>query len=216
MKIILLGAPGAGKGTQAQFISEKTGAVPISTGKLIRAAVKNGTPCGNIAKEYIDVGKLVPNEIVIEMLKERLSEDDCKDGYILDGFPRNISQALALEKMGIEVDIVIDILVFDSDVIERLCGRRVCNKCGATYHVNSKPSAKGEQCELCDGILITREDDKPEIVLERLRVYHSETEPLLRHYNAQIKLRTMRCFPTIEDTAKGVLAILGEPAVPAV
>jgi len=208
-----LGAPGAGKGTQAQFISEKTGATPISTGKIIRAAVKNGTPAGLAAKEYIDAGRLVPDEMVIEMLKERLCEDDCKDGYILDGFPRNISQALALEKMGIEVDIVIDILVFDSDVVERLCGRRVCNNCGATYHVETKPSLKGKLCELCDGTLITREDDKPEIVLERLRVYHAETEPLIRHYNAQIKLRTMRSFPTIEDTANGVLAILGESAV---
>jgi len=211
LKIILLGAPGAGKGTQAQFISEKTGAVPVSTGKIIRAAVKNGTPAGTTAKEYINAGKLVPDEIVIEMLKERLSEDDCKDGYILDGFPRNISQALALDKMGIEIDIVIDILVFDSDVVKRLCGRRVCDDCGATYHIDSKPSSKGELCELCGGALIIREDDKPEIVLERLRVYHSETEPLLRHYNAQIKLRTMRSFPTIEDTAKGVLAILGAP-----
>ena len=210
MRIILLGAPGAGKGTQAQFISEKTGATPISTGKIIRAAVKNGTPAGLVAKGYIDMGKLVPDDIVITMLKERLSEDDCKGGYILDGFPRNISQALALEKMGIEVDIVIDILVFDSDVVKRLCGRRICDSCGISYHVDIKPSSKGEICELCDGALITREDDKPEIVLERLRVYHAETEPLIRHYNAQIKLRTMRSFPTVEDTAKGVLAILGE------
>ena len=213
MKIILLGAPGAGKGTQAQLISEKTGATPVSTGKMIRAAVKNGTPAGLAAKGYIDAGRLVPDEIVIAMLKDRLTEDDCKDGYILDGFPRNIAQALALEKMGIEVDIVIDILVFDSDVVKRLCGRRVCDDCGATYHIDSKPSAKGKLCELCGGILIMREDDKPEIVLERLKVYHAETEPLLRHYNSQIKLRTMRSFPTVEDTAKGVLAILGESAI---
>ena len=211
MKIILLGAPGAGKGTQAQYISERTGAIPISTGKLIRAAVKNSTPAGLVAKEYIDAGKLVPDEIVIEMLKERIGEDDCKNGYILDGFPRNISQALALDRMGIEIDIVIDILVFDSDVIKRLCGRRVCANCDATYHVDTKPSARGKLCELCGETLTIREDDKPEIVLERLKVYHSETEPLLRHYNAQIKLRTMRSFPTIEDTAKGVLAILGAP-----
>ena len=208
MKIILLGAPGSGKGTQAQYISEKTGATPISTGKLIRAAVKNGTPAGLVAKGYIDVGRLVPDEMVIEMLKERFKEDDCAGGYILDGFPRNIAQAQALDKMGVEIDLVIDIEVSDEEVVRRLCGRRVCEACNISYNTGFKPSAKGEFCEICDGALIRREDDKPEVVLERLRVYHAETEPLMNYYRAAGKLREVQSCERVEDTVAGVRKVL--------
>ena len=210
MRIILLGAPGAGKGTQAQIISEKTGAVPVSTGKIIRTAVKDATPVGLIAKGYIDAGRLVPDDLVIAMLKERLGHegDECICGYILDGFPRNIHQAQALDRMGVEIDLVIDIEVSDEDVVRRLCGRRVCEACNASYNIDVKPSSKGDICELCDGALIVRRDDTPEVVLERLRIYHAETQPLVEYYRAAGKLREVQSCERVEDTAARVLAAL--------
>ena len=209
MKVILLGAPGAGKGTHACFISGKIGVPPVSTGKLLREAVKNCTAQGLAAKELVEAGKLAPNEIVIEMLRERLEKDDCKNGYILDGFPRNMAQVHALEDMGIDIDLVIDIQTSDDQVAQRLGGRRVCEGCGTTYHLLSKPSAKGDVCEICDGKLIVREDDKPEIIRERLRIYHEQTQPLKEYYEKQGKLREVQSCDKVEDTAARVLAALG-------
>ena len=212
MNIILLGAPGAGKGTQARLISEKIGVPPISTGKIIRAAIQKGTPAGLSAKALVNAGKLVPDEVVIQMLKERLGEADCQNGYILDGFPRNIHQAQALEAMGVVIDLVIDIEVTDEQVEERLCGRRICERCNASYHIKYSPSAEGDYCEICDGNLITREDDKPEIVKERLRIYHAETEPLMAYYRDAGKLREVTGQELVEDTAAQVIAVLGANA----
>ncbi|MCL2579070.1 MAG: adenylate kinase [Oscillospiraceae bacterium] len=209
MNIILLGAPGAGKGTQARLISERIGAPPISTGKIIRAAIQSGTPAGLAAKALVDAGKLVPDDVVIAMLRERIAENDCKNGYILDGFPRNVHQAEALAKMGVVIDLVIDIEVADAQVEERLCGRRICGKCNAPYHVIYSPSSEGEYCEVCDGALIIREDDKPEIVRERLRIYHAETEPLMQYYREAGLLRQVTGQEKVEDTAAQVVELLG-------
>jgi len=204
-----LGAPGAGKGTQAGVISEKIGVPAISTGNIIRAAIKNGTKTGLTAKEYVDAGKLVPDEVVIGIIKERLQEGDCKSGCILDGFPRNIWQAEALEKMGIEIDLAINIEVPDTEVEERLCGRRMCEKCNAGYHTISKPSSKGDVCELCGGRLIVRNDDKPEVIRARLQTYHAETEPLIKYYQERGKLREVMGSEGIEETTASVMAVLG-------
>jgi len=209
MKIILLGAPGAGKGTQAVVISEKVGVPAISTGNIIRAAIKTGTKTGLVAKEYVDAGKLVPDEVVIGIIKERLQEDDCKGGYILDGFPRNIGQTEALEKMGIEIDLAINIEVPDEVVEERLGGRKMCEKCNAGYHTVSKPSLKGDACELCGGQLIVRNDDKPEVIRARLQTYHAETAPLMRYYQEKGKLREVIGSEGIEETTASVMAVLG-------
>lgn len=182
MKIILLGAPGAGKGTQAEVICKKFNIPQISTGNIIRAALKAGTPVGLKAKSFMDAGQLVPDEVVIEIIKERLSEEDCKNGYILDGFPRTIPQAEALETMGIQIDKVIDIVVDDAEITERLSGRRVCEQCGASFHTKHNPSTKGEKCDKCGGDLMIRKDDMPATVQDRLKTYHEQTEPLEGYY----------------------------------
>lgn len=188
MKLIMLGAPGAGKGTQAAKICEKFSIPTISTGAIIRNAIRCQTEVGKQAKDFIDKGLLVPDEVVIEIIKERLKDDDCKGGFILDGFPRTVAQADALEKMGITIDKAISIEVPDSVILERLGGRRECEKCGATYHINFNPSAKGEKCEKCDGLLITRPDDCEETIMSRLKVYHETTEVLKEYYEKLGKL----------------------------
>ena len=188
MNIIFLGAPGAGKGTQAEIVSEKLSIPTVSTGNIIRAALKNGTPMGLQAKAYIEAGKLVPDEVVIGIIKDRLAEDDCKNGFILDGFPRTIPQAEALDEMGVVIDKVIDIEVADEKIAARMSGRRVCKTCGNSYHLEyKKPAAEGV-CDACGGELVQRKDDAPETVLERLKVYHDETEPLKSYYEKQGKL----------------------------
>ena len=206
MNLILLGAPGAGKGTQAAVICEKLNIPTISTGNIIREALKNGTEMGLKAKSYMDAGKLVPDEVVIGIVKERLAQDDCANGFILDGFPRTIPQAEALDAMGVVIDKVIDIEVADEVIVNRLSGRRVCEKCGRPYHLESlKPKAEGI-CDDCGGTLVQRKDDSIETVKARLDIYHNETEPLKDYYAKQNKLVVVEGQDTVEDTSKLVLA----------
>ncbi|MBQ3331343.1 MAG: adenylate kinase [Ruminococcus sp.] len=202
MKLILLGAPGAGKGTQAAVISERYHIPQISTGNIIRAALKSGTEMGKMAKSFIEEGKLVPDEVVIGIIKDRLAEDDCKDGFILDGFPRTIPQAEALDKMGIEIDKVIDIEVPDEVIVDRMSGRRVCEKCGRPYHlVSLRPKVDGV-CDDCTGALIQRKDDHPDTVKARLDIYHKETEPLKGYYEKQGKLYVVEGANSVEETTR--------------
>lgn len=208
MNLILLGAPGAGKGTQAEVICDKFGIPSISTGNIIREALKNGTEMGLKAKSYMDEGKLVPDEIVIGIIKERLAKDDCRDGFILDGFPRTIPQAEALDAMGIIIDKVISIEVPDDKIAARMSGRRVCEKCGASYHTEYKKPAVDGKCNFCDGALIRRKDDAPETVLERLQVYHDQTEPLKDYYAKAGKLRLVEGQEEVADTSALTLAAI--------
>ncbi|PWM36380.1 MAG: adenylate kinase [Clostridiales bacterium] len=208
MNLILLGAPGAGKGTQAQVICEHLHIPTISTGNCLREAVQNGTEMGKAAKSYMDSGKLVPDEVVIGIIKDRLAQEDCKGGFILDGFPRTVPQAEALDKMGVEIDRVIDLEVSDEAILKRMSGRRVCQKCGASFHVDYKPSKKGEACDVCGGELIIRKDDKPETVRERLHVYHEQTEPLKGYYAAKGKLKVVEGQEDIKDTTALTLKAL--------
>ncbi|MBQ3137328.1 MAG: adenylate kinase [Clostridia bacterium] len=210
MKLILLGAPGAGKGTQAEFICGKLSIPTISTGNIIRAALKAGTEMGLKAKEFIDNGQLVPDDVVIGIIKERLSEDDCKNGFILDGFPRTIPQAEALDEMGIEIDKVIDIEVPDEKIVARMSGRRVCPKCGNSYHLIYKQPAKENICDACGEELVLRKDDHPDTVKERLDVYHSQTEPLKDFYGKKNKLFIVEGQEEVADTSALVLKALEE------
>ena len=208
MNIILLGAPGAGKGTQAEKICQKLDIPAISTGNIIREALRSGTEMGLKAKSYMDEGKLVPDEVVIGIIKDRLACDDCANGFILDGFPRTIPQAEALDKMGVVIDRVIDIEVPDEKIAARMSGRRVCADCGASYHLeHKKPKAEGV-CDTCAGTLIQRKDDHPDTVLSRLDVYHKETEPLKDYYKAQNKLWIIDGQDKVEDTTKLVFEAL--------
>ena len=209
MKLILLGAPGAGKGTQADIISQRLNIPTISTGNMLRAAVKNGTPVGLKAKEYMDAGKLVPDEVIIGIVAERLAEPDCANGYILDGVPRTIAQAEALEAAGIHFDVVLSIEISDQEIIDRMGGRRACTACGATYHVVSAPSKVEGKCDKCGTDLVLRDDDKPETVKNRLTVYHNETEPLKDFYAQRGNLKSVDNQPTIEATTKVVFEALG-------
>lgn len=209
MKIIFFGAPGAGKGTQADIVSQKLHIPTISTGAIIREAIKEETPMGIQAKSYIERGELAPDEVVIGIIKERLSQGDCDGGYILDGFPRTISQAQALEKMGVDIDAVLELYVPDAQIVERMSGRRVCPKCGATYHTKYNPSGKGEDCEKCGEKLSIRKDDAPEVVKSRLEVYHNQTEPLKEHYGKQGILKTVVGQEQLQDTTALTLAALG-------
>ncbi len=205
MNIIMLGAPGAGKGTQAAVLCEHFGIPTISTGNMIREALKNGTEMGLKAKSYMDEGKLVPDDVVIGIVKERLSENDCKKGFILDGFPRTIPQAEALDKMGVDIQYVINIDVPDERIISRMSGRRVCENCGKPYHlVNLKPK-KDRVCDDCGGTLVQRKDDHPDTVLARLDVYHKETEPLVDYYKNQGKLVNVEGQDSVEDTTALIL-----------
>ena len=208
MKLIMLGAPGAGKGTQAAILSEKLSIPSISTGNILRAAVKNGTPVGLQAKSYMDAGKLVPDEVIIGIVAERLAEADCQNGYILDGVPRTIAQAEALEKAGIVFDNVVSIEISDEEIEERMEGRRFCHSCGATYHVHNAPPKKEGVCDKCGGELEQRDDDKPETVKHRLEVYHAETEPLKDFYAQRGVLRPVDNQPTIEATSEVVMGAL--------
>ena len=210
MKLILLGAPGAGKGTQAEIISEKYNIPTISTGNIIRAALKNGTEMGLKAKAYIENGELVPDDVVIGIIRERLAEGDCREGFILDGFPRTIPQAEALDNMSISVDAALSIEVADSEIVKRMSGRRVCEKCGASYHTEFKKPAVEGVCNLCEGRLVIRKDDEPETVLNRLNVYHEQTEPLKNYYKAQGKLLVVEGQDKVEDTTALVLGALAE------
>lgn len=208
MKLILLGAPGAGKGTQAEIICEKFNIPTISTGNILRAAIKNGTEMGLKAKSYIDAGELVPDSVVIGIINDRLSEKDCENGFILDGFPRTIPQAEALDKMNIEIDCALSIEVADEKIMQRLSGRRVCPSCGASYHIEYKKPAKEGICDLCGGALVHRNDDKPETIAERLKVYHEQTEPLKDFYKKAGKLRIVQGQEEVKDTTALVLAAL--------
>ena len=208
MKLILLGAPGAGKGTQAEKICEKYNIPAISTGNIIRAALKNGTEMGLKAKSYMEAGQLVPDEVVIGIIKERLKEDDCNNGFILDGFPRTIPQAQALVDMGIEIDKVIDIEVPDEKITARMSGRRVCAKCANSYHMLYKKPAVEGVCDACGGELIQRKDDAPETVQARLVEYHEMTEPLKGFYENLGKLRIVEGQEKVTDTTKLVFAAL--------
>ncbi len=208
MNLILLGAPGAGKGTQAEVISAKLGIPQISTGNILREAVKNGTECGLKAKSYMESGALVPDEVVIGILKDRIAEDDCKNGFILDGFPRTVPQAEALEAMGVNIDKVLSIDVPDADIQARISGRRVCEKCGASYHVDFKPTKVDGVCDKCGGNAVQRKDDAPETVIERLKTYHVQTAPLADFYAAKGKLTRVKGLDGVEATSKVVLEAL--------
>lgn len=208
MKLILLGAPGAGKGTQAEVICEKLGIPAVSTGNIIREAVKNGTPMGAKAKSYMEKGALVPDDVVIGIIKERLAQDDCKGGFILDGFPRTVPQAEALDTMGVAIDWVVEISVPDEAIEKRLGGRRVCGSCGSSYHMEHKPPKQEGVCDKCGGELILRKDDQPETIRDRLKVYHDQTEPLKDFYQGKGILRVVDGQAGIENTTKQVLAAL--------
>ena len=209
MKIILLGAPGAGKGTQAEVISEALGIPQISTGNILREAVKNGTEFGLKAKTAMESGALVSDEVVIGILKDRIAEDDCKNGFILDGFPRTVPQAEALEQMGVNIDKVIEISVPDETIQKRLSGRRVCEKCGASYHTEFKPTKIEGTCDKCGGATVIRKDDQPETVIERLNVYHEQTAPLKDFYAKLGKLETVIGQEEVADTSKLTLKAVG-------
>ena len=208
MKLIFLGAPGAGKGTQAEIIAGKLNIPTISTGNIIREALANGTEMGLKAKSFIEAGKLVPDDVVIGIIKERLANEDCKDGFILDGFPRTIPQAEALDNMGIIIDKVVDIDVPDENIVNRMSGRRVCKACGSSYHIeNKKPKVEGV-CDNCGGELQIRKDDAPETVLDRLNVYHEQTEPLKDFYAKCGKLRSVPGTAPITEITAAILKVL--------
>ena len=209
MKMILLGAPGAGKGTNAERLCKVLDIPTISTGNILRAAVKNGTPTGLKAKAFMDAGKLVPDEVIIGIITERLAEDDCKNGYILDGVPRTIAQAEAMEKAGINFDAVVSIEVADQVIMERMSGRRVCESCGASYHLVAVPPKVAGVCDSCGGKLVQRKDDAPETVKDRLEVYHKETEPLKDFYAQRGLLKSVENQPSVEATTAAILKALG-------
>ncbi len=209
MKLILLGAPGAGKGTQAEVICDKLGIPAVSTGNILREAMKNGTEMGRKAKSYIDSGALVPDDVIIKIIKERLAQDDCKNGFILDGVPRTVAQAEALETMGVDIDKVVDIEVADETIVKRLSGRRVCSACGASYHTLYKPSANPDRCDRCNGQLIVRKDDEPATIVERLRTYHELTEPLVDFYKERGKLVVVEGQEEVADTSRLLFEKLG-------
>ena len=213
MKIVMLGAPGAGKGTQAKMIAAKYQIPHISTGDIFRANIKNGTELGKKAKSYMDQGLLVPDELTVDLVIDRLAQDDCKNGYILDGFPRTIPQAEALDaalaKLGEKMDYAIDVDVLDENIVSRMSGRRACTGCGATYHIVYNPSKKGDCCEVCGEKLILRDDDKPETVQKRLNVYHEQTQPLIDYYTKQSILRTVDGTQDMNDVFAEIVKILG-------
>ncbi len=212
MKIVMLGAPGAGKGTQAKMIAGKYHVPHISTGDIFRSNIKNGTELGKKAKEYMDQGLLVPDELTVDLVIDRLSQKDCKDGYILDGFPRTIPQAEALDaalaERGEKMDYAIDVDVPDENIVSRMSGRRACTGCGATYHIVHNPSKKGDVCEVCGETLILRDDDKPETVQKRLTVYHEQTQPLIEYYTKQNILKTVDGTQDMNDVFAAITKIL--------
>ena len=205
MKLIMLGAPGAGKGTLGAVLSDTLNIPTISTGNILRAAVRNGTPVGLQAKSYMEAGKLVPDEVIIGIIAERLEEADCANGYILDGVPRTIAQAEALEKAGILFDHVISLEISDEEIEERMEGRRFCAGCGATYHIHNVPPKKEGVCDKCGGVLELRDDDKPETVKRRLEIYHIETEPLKEFYAERGVLTPVATTGTLEENTRAIL-----------
>ena len=209
MKLILLGAPGAGKGTQAEIISKDLSIPTISTGNILRAAMKEGTPLGLKVKEYMDAGNLVPDELIIGIIRERLTEADCANGYILDGVPRTIPQAEAMEEAGIVIDAVISIEIDDEIIVNRMGGRRVCESCGSSYHLVAVPPKQEGICDSCGGKLVQRKDDAPETVKARLQVYHNETEPLKNFYESRGLLKSVDNLPSVVDMSKAILKALG-------
>ncbi|MBQ1901478.1 MAG: adenylate kinase [Lachnospiraceae bacterium] len=213
MKIIMLGAPGAGKGTQAKKIAEKYNIPHISTGDIFRANIKNNTELGKKAKEYMDQGLLVPDELTCDLVTDRIQKDDCSNGFILDGFPRTIPQAEALDKalkaMGQSMDYAINVDVADDNIIDRMSGRRACLKCGATYHIVTIPPKSEGICDNCGSELVQREDDKPETVKKRLDVYHEQTQPLIDYYNNQGILRSVDGTKDFEGVFQDIVMILG-------
>ncbi len=214
MKLILLGPPGAGKGTQAVRLVAHFGIPQISTGDILRKAVKDGTDLGKLAKSYMDQGALVPDEVVIGIIRDRIVESDCEKGYILDGFPRTIAQAEALDEMlgelGTGIDHVVNIALGDDEIIKRLTGRRTCSQCGAGYHVLFDPPKKEGVCDKCGGTLIQRDDDKEETIRERLKVYRQQTEPLIAYYEGKGLLRTVPGDGSMEEIFGRILEALGE------
>ena len=208
MKIIFLGAPGAGKGTQADIIAARLGIPTVSTGAIIREALKNGTDMGLKAKKFIEVGELVPDEVVIGIIKDRLANNDCQNGFILDGFPRTVPQAEALDSMGITLDRVVSIEVSDENIVERMSGRRVCAKCGASYHVLYNPSKDGKNCDKCSEELSVRRDDDPAVVLSRLEVYHKTTEPLKDYYSEKGILRLVDGVGSVDEISSRTIKVL--------
>ena len=209
MKLILLGAPGAGKGTQAEIISKKLNIPTISTGNILREAIKNGTETGLKAKSFMDAGKLVPDDVIIGIVTDRLAQDDCARGYILDGVPRTIAQAEAMEQAGISFDAVVAIEIPDEKIVARMGGRRVCESCGASYHIVNIPPKTEGVCDVCGGKLVQRKDDDPNTVRDRLAVYHKETEPLKGFYEARGILKTVEDQPTVAGTTQAILRELG-------
>ena len=213
MKIVMLGAPGAGKGTQAKMIAEKYSIPHISTGDIFRANIKNGSELGKKAKSFIDKGQLVPDELTLDLIMDRFKEDDCKNGYVLDGFPRTIPQAEALDEAlkanGEKVDFAIDIDVPDENIVRRMGGRRACVNCGATYHIVYSPTKVEGKCDKCGEELIVRDDDKPETVLSRLEVYHNQTQPLIDYYNEQGILKSVDGTIDMKDVFNEIVKILG-------
>ena len=209
MKLILLGAPGAGKGTQAEILSKILNVPTISTGNILRAAIKDGTPVGLKAESYINAGQLVPDEVIIGIIKERLAKDDCTNGYILDGVPRTIPQAEAMEKMGVAIDCALSIEVEDETIVKRMSGRRTCKDCSATFHIVSNPPKAEGVCDFCGGELTIRKDDAAETVRARLETYHRDTEPLKSFYDERGLLKTVENQPSIEATTAEIRAVLG-------
>ncbi len=210
MKLILLGAPGAGKGTQAAILASELGVPTISTGNILRTAVASGSELGKQAKACMESGALVSDEIIIGIIRDRLAEPDCANGYILDGVPRTIGQAEALEENGIRFDHVVSLEVSDETIEKRMSGRRVCPKCGATYHIAAVPPKKEGVCDACGSALITRKDDAPETVRARLAVYHKETEPLKEFYRSRGVLYPVEDHGSVEATSAAILAVLKE------
>ena len=214
MKIIMLGAPGAGKGTQAQRIAEKYGIPHISTGDIFRANIKNGTELGKKAKAFMDQGLLVPDELTVDLVMDRIKQDDCENGFVLDGFPRTIPQAealtAALEKINEKMDYAIDVDVPDENIVNRMSGRRACLNCGATYHIVSIPTKVEGICDRCGQPVVLRDDDKPETVQKRLTVYHEQTQPLIDYYKKQSILKTVDGTQPMEKVFADIVAILGE------
>ena len=208
MRLIILGAPGAGKGTQAEFICKKYNIPAVSTGNMIRKAIADGTPIGVMAKGFVESGKLVTDDVVIGILKERIAEDDCKGGFLLDGFPRTLPQAEALTEMGVEIDLLLSVEVSDAEIESRMTGRRVCPDCGATYHVQTLKPAKEGMCDKCGKDLIIRKDDAPETVKDRLKVFHDQTEPIKGFYEKLGKLVEVDGTGEVSEVTKRVFAAL--------
>ena len=213
MKIVMLGAPGAGKGTQAKMIAERYGIPHVSTGDIFRANIKNNTELGRQAKAYMDKGELVPDELTVKILLDRVAQDDCKSGYVLDGFPRTIPQAEVLDKeldkLGESIDYAIDVEVPDENIVRRMGGRRACVTCGATYHIEHVPPKKEGICDTCGGELILRDDDKPETVQNRLNVYHTQTQPLIDYYTAKGVLKEVDGTVDMKEVFDSIVSILG-------